>query len=196
MIISLVLFVIISVIGGGFYLNIISKRVYVEKSEIDAPQITLSAKNGGVLEEIYVETGDFVPADLVVARIGNELVKTKDAGLIISRQNQIGTYFSPGQAVVTMLKSEDFRVVGRLEEDKGLDKVKVGQRVIFTVDAFGSKQFEGVIDEVSPTSRPSDVVFNISDQRQENEFNVKARFNVGQYPELKNGMSAKMWIYQ
>ena len=88
------------------------------------------------------------------------------------------------------------RIVGRLEEDKGLKDVKVGQRVVFEVDAFGTKQYEGIIDEVSPTSRASDVVFNISDQRQENEFNVKARFNLSQDPELKNGMSAKMWIYK
>jgi hypothetical protein len=25
---------------------------------------------------------------------------------------------------------------------------------------------------------------------------VKARFNLSEYPELKNGMSAKMWIYK
>jgi hypothetical protein len=52
------------------------------------------------------------------------------------------------------------------------------------------------VDEVSPTSRQSDVVFNISSQRQEQEFNIKIRFDVNKYPELKNGMSAKSWIYK
>jgi PAS domain-containing protein len=90
---------------------------------------------------------------------------------------------------------DHLRVVAQVEEDKGLANIKVGQRVAFTVDVFGSKKFEGVVDEVSPTSRQGDVVFNISSQRQVNEFNVKIRFDVSKYPELKNGMSAKAWIY-
>lgn len=196
MVIVLVVFVVVASAIGILYLDVISKRVYVDKSEIDATQITLSSKSGGVLEDLYVKEGDNISADAVVAKVGNELVKSKDAGLVISRQNSIGKYFNPGEAIVTMIRLSDLRVVGRLEEDKGLKDVKVGQRVLFEVDAFGTKQYEGIIDEVSPTSRPSDVVFNISDQRQENEFNVKARFNLLEYPELKNGMSAKMWIYK
>jgi len=196
MIIVLVVFVIVASVIGLLYINVLSKRVYVDKSEIDASRIALSSKSGGILEELFVKEGDQISADAVVARVSNELVKSKDSGLVISRQDQIGKYFNPGEAIVTMIKPSDLRVVGRLEEDKGLKDVKIGQRVFFEVDAFGTKQYEGIVDEVSPTSRPSDVVFNISDQRQENEFNVKARFNLSSYPELKNGMSAKMWIYK
>jgi multidrug resistance efflux pump len=196
MIISLIVFFVAVGIIGAIYLDVVSKRVYVEKSEIDAPQIELSSKSGGVLEELYVKTGDTIDANAIVARIGNDLVKSKDAGLVIDRQDQIGTYFNPGEAVVTMIRPQDLRVVGRIEEDKGLKDVLVGQRVIFTADAFGSRQYEGIIDEISPTSHASDVVFSISDQRQENEFDVKARFNLSEHPELKNGMSAKMWIYK
>ena len=180
MIFALIVFVVAASFIGLVYLDAISKRVYVEKSEIDAPQITLSSKSGGILEELFVKEGDQISANDVVARVGNELVKSKDAGLVINRQDSIGKYFNPGEEIVTMIKPEDLRVVGRLEEDKGLKDVKVGQRVVFEVDAFGTKQYEGIIDEVSPTSRASDVVFNISDQRQENEFNVKARFNLSQ----------------
>lgn len=197
MIIVLIVFAITASLAGLIYLDVISKRVYAEKSEIDATQIALSSKSGGgILEELYVKEGDKISADAVVARVGSELIKSKDAGVVISRQDAIGKFFNPGEAIVTMIKPSDLRVVGRLEEDKGLKDVKVGQRVIFEVDAFGAKQYEGIIDEISQTSRSSDVVFNISDQRQENEFNVKARFDSNQYPELKNGMSAKMWIYK
>jgi multidrug resistance efflux pump len=196
MIFALIIFVVAASFIGIVYLDAISKRVYVEKSEINAPSVALSSKSGGILEELYAKTGDEISAGEVVARVGNELLKSKDAGLVISRQDEVGKYFNPGEAIVTMIRPSDLRVVGRLEEDKGLKDVKVGQRVFFEVDAFGTKQYEGVIDEVSPTSRLSDVVFNISDQRQENVFNVKARFNFSEYSELKNGMSAKMWIYK
>jgi multidrug resistance efflux pump len=189
-------FAIVALVAGLLYLDVTSKRVYVEKSEINAVETILSSRTGGTLDEIYVNTGDSVPADEIVARLGGELVKTKDAGLVISRQDAVGKFFAPGEAIVTMIRPQDLRVVGRVEEDKGLQDIRVGQEVIFKADAFGTKQYKGIIDEVSPTSRPSDVVFNISDQRQEQEFNVKARFNLDEYPELKNGMSAKMWIYK
>jgi len=37
-------------------------------------------------------------------------------------------------------------------------------------------------------------VFSISDKRESREFEVKALFDSQAYPELKNGMSARMWI--
>jgi len=74
--------------------------------------------------------------------------------------------------------------------------VSVGDAVTCTVDAFGGKSYQGVVDEVSPTSRARDVVFTISDQRPINQFDVKVRFAPAKYPELKNGMSARIWIYK
>jgi hypothetical protein len=52
------------------------------------------------------------------------------------------------------------------------------------------------VDEVAPTSEQSSVVFNISDQRPTNQFAVYVRFDPTQYPQLKNGMSAKIWVYK
>ena len=95
-----------------------------------------------------------------------------------------------------MINPNDLRVVGQVEEDKGLKDIKIGQSAIFTVDAFGSKQYSGIVDQINPTSDAGDIVFNISNTRQENNFDVKIRFDVNQYPELKNGMSAKLWIYK
>ena len=88
------------------------------------------------------------------------------------------------------------RVVARIDEDKGLVDIHEGQHVDFTVDAFGSKTFSGVVDEISPTSRQNDIVFTISDKRPTNQFDVKIRFDNNEYFELKNGMSAKVWIYK
>jgi len=67
--------------------------------------------------------------------------------------------------------------------------------VTFTVDAFGSQQFSGVVDEIAPTSNQSAVVFNISDSRQTQQFDIKVRFDTSEYPDLRNGMSARMTIY-
>jgi multidrug resistance efflux pump len=197
LIIGAVAFVLIlGSIGLGIYLLATSNRIYVDTAVISAPVISLSPQVGGSLQETFVSIGDVVPANSPVARTGNELIKSKDSGLILSIRTDIGTIFAPGMPVATMINPYDLRIVASVTEDKGLSQIKVGQSVIFTVDAFGSKKYYGIIDEISPTARQGDIVFNISNTRQEQQFDVKVRFDVNQYPELKNGMSAKIWIYK
>ena len=60
MIILLIVFVIVSAIVGLVYLDVISKRVYVENSLIETTQIPLAPKTGGVLETLYVQEGDSI----------------------------------------------------------------------------------------------------------------------------------------
>ncbi len=183
-------------IGGGIYWYSNRNIVYIEDAEISAPHIDLSADSGGSLKETFVKIGDVVDGDTAVARVGNELVKTGASGLIVNVKNDIGRNFNRGEAVASMIDPAELRVVGHLDENKGLVDIHVGQRAVFTVDAFGSKKFIGTIDEISPVSRESGVVFNISDKRETKQFDIKVRFNTDQYPELKDGMSAKIWIYK
>ena len=187
--------VIAAVAGGLIYWQIISKRVYVDTASIVAPEIDLSPSQPGTLEDVYVNEGDSVNANQTVARVGDQLIQAKIAGIIVSVPDTVGAQVNSGSPVVTMIDPTQLRVVGQVDENKGLNKIQVGDTVTFTVDAFGSKQFSGIIDEVSPTSKQSQIVFNISDQREEQQFDVKARFDTSAYPQLKNGMSARMWIY-
>ena len=138
-------------------------------------------------------------ADQPVAEVGSEIVKAKTNGQIVTVDENIGEYENAftGQAIVaTMVDPTQLRVVGYLDENKGLSDVRVGDLAAFTVDAFGSKQYQGIVDEVSPSSRQADVVFNISNQRPTNEFDIYVRFDPAKYPELKNGMSARIWVYK
>jgi multidrug resistance efflux pump len=185
-----------AITGGLVYLFIASKRVYVENGAIQAPETNITPQVGGVLQEVYVREGDVVGNDAPLARVGNELLKSNMAGLVIAVNDKMGTSYGRGQTVVTMIDPGELRAVGRVEEDKGLKDIKVGESAIFTVDAFGKKQYAGIVDEISPTSREGDIVFNISGKRETKEFDVKVRFNIAAYPELKNGMSAKIWIYK
>jgi len=183
-------------VAGFIYWSVESSRVYVENSTVSTTVINLSTTAGGTLQEVFVNVGDQVKMSSPVARIGNELIKAKSDGQILSINTNIGASFTPGQTVATMINPNDLRVVGQVQEDKGLKDIRVGQEAIFTVDAFGSKQYSGIVDQISPTSNAGDIVFNISDTRQENNFDIKVRFDINQYPELKNGMSAKLWIYK
>jgi len=191
--------VIILGIGGVAYWDVFSSTIYIDQSVISAPLIALSPQNSGVLEQLFVKEGDVVPADAPVARVSNEIVKTKDAGVIVFVDNNVGAFINTltGQGTVaSMIVPGDLRVVGHLDENKGLADVKAGDAAKFTVDAFGGKEFYGVVDEVAPSSEQTDVVFNISDQRPTNQFDIYVRFDPAKYSELKNGMSARIWIYK
>jgi multidrug resistance efflux pump len=188
--------VILGTVGGLIYWNIASSRIYVENSVISAPVTNLAPTVAGTLQEVFVNVGDTVQTSSPIARVGNELIKATSNGQILSINTNIGSSFAPNQAVATMINPDDLRVVGQVQEDKGLKDIKIGQEAIFTVDAFGSRQYPGIVDQINPTSNAGDIVFNISSTRQENTFDVKIRFDVSQYPELKNGMSAKLWIYK
>jgi multidrug resistance efflux pump len=194
-IIGLVL--ILVAIGGALvaYLAVTSKRVYIEKSTVQAPEIDLASTAPGTLEDMFVKAGDMVTANQVVARVGDELIKTKVAGIITKADASVGQSYNPGQTVVAMIDPSALRIVGQIDENKGLDRIHVGQYATFTVDAFGSKEYSGVVDSVSPEAQSGSVVFTISDKREEQVFDVKVRFDQSSYRELKNGMSARLWIY-
>jgi multidrug resistance efflux pump len=191
---------LVVVVGGGIaalaYIGVSGKSVYIDKATISAPEVQLAPTVSGTLMHTYVSVGDVIAPNTVVAQVGVQLIKSTAGGLVIDARTDIGTLIDPGTAVVTTIDPSALRVVGQVQEDKGLTDIKVGDTATFTVDAFGSQKFEGVVDEISPTSNAGDVVFSVSDNREEQDFDVKVRFDTTQYPQLKNGMSAKIWVYK
>lgn len=186
--------VILVIAGIASYLILTNNQVSIDTASINAPLINLSPTTGGRLNALYTQAGDVLPVNTPVALVGTEVIKTKVAGLIVQVTDTLGAEISPGQSVVEMIDPSQLRVVGRIDETKGLASVQVGDPVTFTVDAFGSKSFIGVVDEIAPTSNQSGIVFNISSERQVQQFDIKARFDTSAYPDLKNGMSARMLI--
>lgn len=186
--------IIVIVIGILFYKGI-SSRVSIENSVVSAPVITIGPSAQGILDEVYVKAGDNVEAGQSLAHIGTEVLTAKVSGLIIDVNNNPGQLFSPSQAIVKMINPNELRIVGTVKETEGLSKISVGNPATFTVDAFGSKKYTGIVEEVSPTSKDSSVVFSISDKRETKEFNVKVKYDTKTYNYFKNGMSAKMKVY-
>lgn len=188
-------FIIIAAGFGTAYFITSSNRVSIDTSSIEAPLIELTPTTPGLLNAVYVQPGDTVTANEPVALVGTQIITSKVAGLVVSVNDTIGADVNADSPVVTMIDPSQLRVVGRIDEDKGLAQVQVGDPVTFTVDAFGSQVFAGVVDEIAPTSDQSGIVFDISSQREVQQFDIKARFDTSAYPQLKNGMSARMQIY-
>lgn len=174
-----------------------SKRntVFIENSLIDAPVVNLASTTSGTLNAIYVKEGDAVKANTQVALVGSQIITAKEDGVVILAQEVLGGYIAPGQTVVSVVNNNKMKVVGSVEETKGLNKIAKGDYATFSVDAFPGKTFEGIVDEVGSVSNDAGVLFSISDKRPIKKFNVTVRFNTSDYPLLKSGMSAKITVH-
>ncbi|HZS42795.1 MAG TPA: efflux RND transporter periplasmic adaptor subunit [Candidatus Paceibacterota bacterium] len=193
---NIIIGAIILVIAIGFiYWFSNRNKISTDNATVSAPEIALSADTPGILRELYVREGDIVTPNQAVARVGDQLIKTNVGGVVVKTTDTIGTLFNPGQAVVTMVNPNDLRVLANVDENKGLVRISAGNRVVFTVDAFGSRKFEGTVESVIPSAVESQVVFNVSDKRETRQFTVKIKYDVDAYPEILNGMSAKVTIY-
>lgn len=191
---GVILFLVLAVICGVLVYYEIQSTVYIEDSTITAPVITISPTNAGVLEKIYVTEGDIVRRNQELARVNNVAIHSKVAGIITKIEDTPGMVVGTQTPVISMIDKEKLRIVGRIKEDKGLKDINPGQQARFTVDAFPSETFYGTVEKVAPIARQGDIVFSISDKRQEQEFEVTVEYDVDEYPDLKPGMSAKLWI--
>jgi multidrug resistance efflux pump len=185
---------LVAVVAGAWYLREQQKYVFSDKADVEAPLISLAPLTPGDLKTVYVKQGDWLAPNQIVARVGDDVIRTRVGGVAVTVKQDLGAHYQPGQAVVTMIEPRALRVVARISEDKGLSQVYEGQKVRFTVDAFGSRSYDGTVENVSETSHEGDVVFNISDKREEKEFEVKVAFDTNDHAELQNGMSARVWI--
>jgi multidrug resistance efflux pump len=191
---GMVVLIIVIASAGLLYWNDVQSKIYVENSQITAPVISLSPSSSGVIDQLYVSVGDQVRRNQILAKVGDEVLSAKTDGVITSIEDTPGQRVTALTPVISMIDTQKLRVVGRIKEDKGLRDLSPGQHVEFTVDAFPSSQYQGMVEKIAPASRTGDIVFSISSKRQEQEFDVTVFYDVTAYPELKNGMSAKMWI--
>jgi multidrug resistance efflux pump len=109
--------------------------------------------------------------------------------------NQLGSSAGPTNPVVQIINPNDMRIAGTIDENKGLSDIHVGQVASFTVDALPGQNFWGYVDEISPSAKTTALSFSISSERPTQQFVVYVRYDANKYPEIKNGMSAKLTIY-
>lgn len=187
--------VVILLLAVFLYYEKTKDRISIEDSLIQAPIISISPDVQGKILDVKVYDGEKVKKGDAVAVVGTKTLNAYEDGLIVSTNRTIGGIANPQVPVVQMINFSDMRVAGTLDETKGLSRVKVGQPVSFTVDALPGKTFWGYVDEISPTAKQTQLQFSVSSERPTQQFIIYARFDAGNSPSIKNGMSAKMTLY-
>lgn len=181
--------------GGTFYYLKKEGRVFIDNSQIEVPIINITSEQPGILNEIDVTENQTVKKGDLLAIVGTQALRAQTEGIVIVVNKQIGSTATLQTSVVSIVNPDDFRVVGALDENKGLKDIRVGQAAAFTVDAFPGETFWGYVDEVGSTARQTQASFSISSERPVQQFNIFIRYDVNRYPQVKNGMSAKLTVY-
>ena len=182
---------------GGIYIYFkeTSGKIYIDNSLIQTPIITISPSSSGKVQEIDVKEGDIVQNGDTLAVVGSETLRAPIDGLIISASDLTGSNVNAQTQLIQMIRPVNIRVSGTIDENKGLNDIRVGQVVSFTVDALPGNTYWGYVDEISPSANAQAFSFSTSTERPTQQFTIYAKFDSSSYPEIKNGMSAKMVVY-
>jgi len=189
------IFVLIILAGLYVFFQQTTGRIFIDKSLIQAPVITISPSLTGKVQEIDVKEGQTVQVGDVLAIVSSETLRADTDGLIISAADLTGSMVNPQTALIQMIRPVNMRVVGTIDENKGLNDIHGGQVVSFTIDALPGSTYWGYIDEISPSAVAPAFSFSTSTERSTQQFTVYAKFDSSSYPAIKNGMSAKMVVY-
>jgi HlyD family secretion protein len=103
-----------------------------------------------------------------------------------------GDFVSPaaytGTTIVELVNTRNMQLVARVVE-LDIARVKIGQKVMISVDAVPETTLEGRVTFISPVARkPGTVLFE--DEDEEKEYEVKIKFNIPENSPIRDGMSA------
>ena len=188
---------VLLIIAASLYLYFqkTNGRIYIDNSLIEAPVITISPSLTGKVQEIDVKEGQTVDNGDTLAKVGSETLRASTDGLVISANDLTGSTVGPQTQLIQMIRPVNLRVTGTIDENKGLNEIKVGQVVSFTIDALPGNTYWGYVDEISPSAVAAAFSFSTSSERPTQQFTIYAKFDSSAYPMIKNGMSAKMVVY-
>ena len=100
------------------------------------------------------------------ANVGYTVIRSPVSGVVISRLVDIGQTVAASfntPTLFTIARDLTKMQIEAAVAEADVAKVKVGQRVSFTVDAYGTRQFEGFVKQVrlNPTSQQNVVTYTV-----------------------------------
>jgi HlyD family secretion protein len=113
-------------------------------------------------------------------------------GIVFNIEAKEGEFLSPasytGTTIVELIDLRHMELTARVDE-LDIVKVKIGQKVMISVDAMPETKLEGLVIFISPAARePGAVLFE--DEDEEKQYVVKIDFNIPENSPIRSGMSA------
>ncbi|MDH4164079.1 MAG: efflux RND transporter periplasmic adaptor subunit [Nitrospirota bacterium] len=85
----------------------------------------------------------------VTVRKAYSIIRAPFAGVVSKKYTEVGELLLPGKQIVTLVNPDRIYVLATIDEvDVG--RLKIGQPVTISIDAFSGEKFDGTISRISP----------------------------------------------
>lgn len=157
----LFLILILIFLGGGglgyYYWYQASHYVETEDARIAGDIYRVMPRIAGKMTSLQIREGDTVVANQILGQLDTSnlstgmldhaVLRAPIAGTVIKTMAKEGEVVAPGQPVAMIVNKEKLYISANIEETD-LDRVHVGQKVEYTVDAFSGYTFTGEVTEI------------------------------------------------
>ena len=86
--------------------------------------------------------------DLSKAQLGQTRIRAPFDGIVGASNVKLGDYISPGKVLVTITNNKNLELEYKVA-DKYLNLLKLDQRVLFTIESYPKRKFNGTVDYVA-----------------------------------------------
>ena len=131
---------------------------------IEAEEIHLGVATGGIVQEVFVEEGDAVREDDLLAQVDSvsggsaDRIRSPIDGVVLLRAAEPGEVTTAGGALLVVANLDEMTLTIYLPEDQ-YGKVYLGEEVPITVDSFPDRVYTGKVVHISdrPEYTPQNV---------------------------------------
>ena len=126
-----------------------------QKNQASQQTNAVSAQSNATSQQIGIAESTIkqkqVDIDAAKLNLSYTAIVAPEAGMISKVNIQTGQFLQAGQALFSVVHSNSVWVVANFKETQ-LDKMKEGQKVVVTADAYDGHKFQGVLSSFSPAT--------------------------------------------
>ena len=126
-----------------------------QKKQATQQTNAVTAQSGATSQQIGIANAAIrqrnVEVDAAKLNLSYTVITAPEDGMVSKITTQPGQVVQPGQSLFAIVHSDKVWVVANFKETQ-LDKMKVGQKVIVTADAFKKHKFEATVSSFSPAT--------------------------------------------
>jgi multidrug resistance efflux pump len=130
--------------------------------------------------------------DEIKANLAEALVSAPEPCVIEVLGVRKGDLVQPNQPILRVLRAVDLWVKVYVPETE-LGKIRRGQEVEVTIDAYPGERFPGIVEQIASISEFTPRNVQSADEREHQVFGVKVRVN-NERGIFKSGMAAEVWL--
>lgn len=124
-----------------------------ENAKVTAKLYTITPTTSGKLVKLNVKEGGAVRENEVLARVENgPFLKSPVDGQVVKSDVVLNQVVSPSNAVAVIADNANIYVGANIEET-GIAKIKTGQSVTVTLDAYPGRKFKGRVGEIEQVTQ-------------------------------------------